>query len=199
MSLIYLIRHGETDAVGRTLVSWMPGVPINGRGAMQAERLRERLAGVRFAAIYSSPLERARMTAEPLARATGLEIRNCPEVGEYRFGDWTGASIPGLQSDPRWLQFNRFRSRTRAPNGELMLEVQARMVTALEGMRERHPDAAVAVFSHADAIRAAVVHYLGMPVDLIDRIEIEPASITILRVEESVVQIVRLNDPADIQ
>ncbi len=197
MSLIYLIRHGETDAVGRTLVGWMPGVPINERGAAQAECLSRRLAGVRFTAIYSSPLERARMTAEPLARATGLGIRDCPDVGEYRFGDWTGASIPGLQSDPRWLRFNRLRSRTRAPGGELMLEVQARMVTALEGMRERHPDAAVAVFSHADAIRAAVVHYLGMPIDLVDRIEIEPASITVLRLEESIAQILRLNDTGE--
>ncbi len=198
MSLIYLIRHGDTDAIGRTLVSWMPGVPINESGRAQAERLAVRLAGIPFAAIYSSPLERARMTAGPLARAKGLEIIDCPDIGEFRFGDWTGASIPGLASDPLWQRFNRFRSRTRAPNGELMLEVQARMVTALEGMRERHPEACVAAFSHADAIRGAVVHYLGMPVDLIDRIEIEPASVTILRLEESFVQVLRLNDTGEV-
>jgi len=81
MSFIYLIRHGETDAVGRTLVSWLPGVPINARGREQAGALPQRLADIEFAAIYSSPLERAMQTAAPLARATGLEIRQCPEVG----------------------------------------------------------------------------------------------------------------------
>lgn len=193
MSLIYLIRHGETDAIGRTLVGWLPGVPINERGREQAMGLVQRLAGVEFAAIYSSPLERAIQTAAPLARAAGLEIRECPEVGEFRFGDWTGASISGLDSDPLWRKFNRFRSRTRAPGGELMSEVQARMVTALERIAERHPDASVAVFSHADAIRAAATHYLGMPVDLIDRIDIAPASITLLRLEPSFVQMLKLN------
>ncbi|MGE5486353.1 MAG: histidine phosphatase family protein [bacterium] len=193
MSLIYLIRHGETDAIGHTLVGWLPGVPINARGREQATGLVQRLAGVEFAAIYSSPLERAMQTAEPLARALGLEIRECPEVGEFHFGEWTGASISGLDSDPLWRQFNRFRSRTRAPGGELMSEVQARMVTALERIAERHPDASVAVFSHADAIRAAATHYLGMPIDFIDRIDIAPASITLLRLEPSFVQVLKLN------
>jgi len=193
MSFIYLIRHGETDAVGRTLVSWLPGVPINARGREQAGALPQRLADIEFAAIYSSPLERAMQTAAPLARATGLEIRQCPEVGEFRFGGWTGASIPALASDPLWQRFNRFRSRTRAPEGELMVEVQARMVTALEAMAERHPHANIAVFSHADAIRAAATFYLGMPIDLVERIEIEPASITLLRLEPSFVQVLKLN------
>jgi probable phosphoglycerate mutase len=194
MSLIYLIRHGDTDAVGRTIVSWLPGVPINERGRAQAARLAERLAGVPFAAIYSSPLERARMTAEPLATKTGLEIRDCPDIGEFRFGDWTGRTLADLERDPAWEQFNRFGSRVRAPNGELMLEVQARVVTALEGMGERHPGGTVAAFSHADAIRAAVLHYLGMPVDLIERLEIHPASVTVLRLEDWGVQLLRLND-----
>lgn len=193
MSLIYLIRHGETDAVGRTLAGWLPGVAINARGREQALGLVQRLADVDFAAIYSSPLERAMQTAAPLARAKGLDIRECPEVGEFRFGDWTGASIAALESDPLWRQFNRFRSRTRAPGGELMPEVQARMAAALEAMAERHPDASVAVFSHADAIRAAATHYLGMPIDLIERIEIAPASVTLLRLEPSFVQVIKLN------
>ncbi len=193
MSLIYLIRHGETDAVGRTLVSWLPGVPINARGREQADTLPRRLAGVEFAAIYSSPLERAMQTAAPLARAKGLEVRECPEVGEFRFGDWTGASIPGLASNPLWQQFNRFRSRTRAPEGELMVEVQARMATALEAIAERHPGSNIAVFSHADAIRAAATYYLGMPIDLVERIEIEPASLTLLRLEPFLVQVLKLN------
>jgi probable phosphoglycerate mutase len=197
MSLIYLIRHGDTDAVGRTIVSWLPGVPINERGRAQAARLAERLAGVPFAAIYSSPLERARMTAEPLARKQGLDVQECPGIGEFRFGDWTGRSLADLQSDLGWKQFNQLRSRTRAPNGELMLEVQARMVTALEGMRERHPGATVAAFSHADAIRAAVLHYLGMPVDFVDRLEIHPASVTVLRLEDWGAQVLRLNDTGE--
>lgn len=194
MSLVYLIRHGDTDYIGRALTSWRPGVLLNQRGREQAARLVTRLAGVRFSAIYSSPLERARMTAQPLAQALGFEIQDCPDVGEFRFGDWTGKTLAELETDPLWQRFNRLRATTAAPNGELMAEVQARMARTLEGLRHRHPSETVAVFSHADAIRAAVLHYLGITADLIDRIEISPASVTIFRLEDWGSQILRLND-----
>ncbi len=197
MSLFYLIRHGDTDALGHTLTSWLEGVPINARGREQAERLAERLAAAGIRAIYSSPLERARMTAEPLARKLGLEIRECYEAGEFRFGDWTGRRICELEKDPLFDRFSRLRSTTRAPGGELLLETQARMVTALEALRERHPGEAVAVFSHGDPIRAALLHYLGMPIDFIGRLEIRPASVSVVRLENWGAQVLRLNDTGE--
>lgn len=197
MAYIYLIRHGDTDAVGNWLASWSPGVPLNDRGKAEAARLAERLRRVPFCAIYASPLERATLTAAPLAQALGLEVIRCPEVGEFRFGEWTGRSLRDLDRDPRWARFNAFRSSTAAPGGEIMAEVQARMARALEQIRERHPEGLVAVFSHSDAIRAALLYYLGMPVDLIHRLRIETASVSVLRLEEWGAEVVRVNDTGE--
>jgi probable phosphoglycerate mutase len=197
MSHIYLIRHGDTDAVGNYLASWAPGVPINSQGVAEAERLAARLRTVPFAAIYASPLERAMMTAAPLAAALNLPIRECPAVGEFRFGEWTGRSLADLDRDPVWQRFNAFRSGTRAPGGEIVPEVQARMALALEEIRERHPDQTVAVFSHSDSIRAALLYYLGMPVDFIHRLRIETASVSIVRLEEWGAEVQRINDTGE--
>lgn len=197
MSYIYLIRHGHTDAVDNYLASWAPGVPINSRGVAEAARVAARLRSVPFAAIYSSPLERAMMTAAPLSAALNLPVQECAAVGEFRFGDWTGRSLSDLNNDPGWQRFNAFRSGTRAPGGEIMPEVQARMALALEGIRERHPNDTVAVFSHSDSIRAALLYYLGMPIDFIHRLRIDTASVSVVRLEEWGAEVLRMNDTGE--
>src|SRR4029079_19330524 len=143
MTTFLLIRHGINDLVDRAIAGWMPGVHLNQEGRTQAERLAERVGDARIAAIYSSPLERACETAEPIGRRRGLPVQICPGVGEIQFGDWTGHSLERLADAPRWRQFNSFRSGTRAPGGELMLEVQARTVAELERLGEQHPEETV--------------------------------------------------------
>jgi probable phosphomutase (TIGR03848 family) len=191
---VLVIRHGDNDWVGRTLAGWTPGVHLNARGREQAVRLAGRLAGVPVRAIYSSPLERTRETAEPLARQLGLEVRVSDALGELRLGEWTGRKLCELENDPLWRRFNTQRSTTRIPGGELTLEVQTRMVEAFEGIRRRHPDSVVAVFSHGDPIRAILLHYLGMPLDLMHRIEVEPASVSVVALHEWGPHVQRIND-----
>jgi probable phosphoglycerate mutase len=191
---VLVIRHGYNDWVGRTLAGWTPGVHLNARGREQAERLAQRLAGVPIRVLYSSPLERTLETAEPLARQLGLEVRVCEALGELRLGEWTGRKLCDLENDPLWRRFNTQRSTTRIPGGELTLEVQARMVNALEGIRREHPDSVVAVFSHGDPIRSLLLHYLGMPLDLMHRIEIEPASVSVVALHEWGPQVMRMNE-----
>ncbi|MCL4402895.1 MAG: histidine phosphatase family protein, partial [Acidobacteria bacterium] len=101
--------------------------------------------------------------------------------------------IPELNDDPAWRAFNRFRSLVRAPGGEHMLEVQTRMITELERIRAAHPHGIVAVISHGDALRAAILHYLGMPLDFIHRIEISPASVTAVDVSDGAPRLRCLN------
>jgi probable phosphomutase (TIGR03848 family) len=192
--MIHLIRHGETDTVGKTVSGWAPGVHLNRAGVMQATRLAARLAGAGIVAIYSSPLERAVETAQPLADKLGREVVQRHGMGEIQFGEWTGRSFEDLDRDPEWRRFNTFRSSTRPPGGELMLEVQGRIVAELNELRLRHPDESVAVVSHGDVIRAAVAHYAGIPLDLFQRFEISPASVTILRLSEETAVLVRLNE-----
>ena len=133
-------------------------------------------------------------TAQPLADALHQSIEIRADLGEVRFGDFTGRTMAELDSDPAWHRFNQHRSLARAPGGEMMLESQARMVAELERIRIAHPDATAAVFSHGDIIRAAVLHYLGMPLDFYERIRIDPASITVVELDSAAQpRVVRLN------
>jgi probable phosphoglycerate mutase len=194
MTTVLLIRHALTAHVGSTISGRLPHVGLSGEGRRQAEALADRLASRPIRAIYSSSLERAMATAEPLARRLGLSAQVRSRLDELHFGEWTGKSFAALGCDPLWGRFNTFRSLTRIPGGELMLEVQARAVAELVDLRARHPEEAVAVVSHGDVIRAALAHYLGIHLDLIQRLEISPASVSVVTLEGGGVRVLSVNE-----
>lgn len=180
MTRFLLIRHGMTDAIGKSIVSWTPGVHLNELGRRQAAELPARLEHIPIHAIYSSPLERALETAQPLAEKRGLPVEVRDAFGEVRFGEFSGHTLEWLSQQPDWRVYEQFRSATRAPGGELAVEVQARFVSELDKIRASRPGQTVAVFSHADAIKAALALFLGVSLDLFDRIVVSPASVSIL-------------------
>jgi probable phosphomutase (TIGR03848 family) len=184
MTTFLLIRHADTDWVGKKLAGHLPGVSLSVTGRAQAEGLVARLGNYRIDAIYSSPLQRTQETAEPLSQSRHMAVRIGLRLIEVDFGDWTGQSLADLDEDPLWLRFNKLRSITRAPGGELMLEVQARMIDELEDLRHAHPDQTVAIFSHQDTIKAAVAHCLGVPLEYFFRFQVDPASITVLEMTD---------------
>jgi probable phosphoglycerate mutase len=181
MTTFLLVRHGETDAVGKMIAGWQSGWHLNSAGKAQVEQLAQRLSRLPIAAVYTSPLERAVETAEPIAQCHGLNPQLQQQFGEFRFGEWEGKTIEELDGDSEWRRFNAHRSEVRAPGGELILETQARMVAQLRCVREAHPDEAVVVVSHGDPLRAVVAHYMGIPLDLLLRFEISPASVTVIK------------------
>jgi probable phosphoglycerate mutase len=197
MATFYLIRHGNNDFVGKAIAGWTPGVGLNAEGRDQVERLAWKLLGRGITRVYSSPLERALETAAPIAKALELRVEVREAFGEVRFGDWTGKRIDDLERDPRWRLFHTYRSGTRAPSGELMVESQARIVTELEALRHGHPEETMAVVSHADIIRAALIYYAAIPIDLYQRIEISPASFSVLELNAQGPRILKLNETAD--
>jgi probable phosphomutase (TIGR03848 family) len=190
---ILLARHGDNDSVGHTLVGWTPGIHLNQRGRDQADRLAARLSDAPIQAVYSSPLERAVETAEPIARSHGLAVGLIEAVGEIRLGQWTNRAIRDLRDDPDWRRFNAQRSTTRIPGGETMLEVQTRMVDAFEALRRKHPDQTIVVVSHGDPIRGILMHYLGMPLDFIHRLEIGTASLSTILLHDWGPQVLSIN------
>jgi probable phosphoglycerate mutase len=175
----------------------MPGVELDDIGREQACKLPARLKPAPIAAIYASPLERTMQTAEPLSHTLDLPVIPRERLIEVNFGDWTGKTMLELDNDPLWHKFNALRSITRAPGGDLMLDVQTRIVDELEELRMRHPDQTVAIFSHQDAIKAALAHYGGIPLDLFHRFEISPASVSILRLADWGPQIVCINSTGE--
>ena len=193
MATFYLVRHGSNDYLGRGLAGRLPNVHLNAEGNEQAESLARVLRGQGIKRIISSPLDRTRETAAPLARALGLEVEISEDILEVNFGDWNGSSLVDLQKDTRWGTYNSYRSGTRIPNGELVLEIQARMIRKLEALRTDSPDATIALFSHGDPIRSALCYYLGIPLDFLHRFEVEPGSYSILRLENWGPQVLAVN------
>ncbi len=179
-TLLLLVRHGETPTTGLVLPGRAPGLHLSDRGREQAERVSERLAGLRVDGLYSSPLERTCETAEPAAARTGLEVNEDAGLIECDFGEWTGAALPDLAALPQWQSVQHTPSTFRFPNGESFTQMQARMVRTLEVLRTAHPGGVVVCFSHADPIKAAVAHALGTHLDLFQRIVISPGSVSVV-------------------
>jgi probable phosphomutase (TIGR03848 family) len=197
MTTLAFIRHAAYDGLGYTIVGRSPGVGLSPEGVEVAEELAERLVGSSVRAIYSSPLERARRTAAAIGARLGLEARIADELNEIDFGDWTERAVIELNDSEQWRRFNRFRSGSRAPNGEAMIEVQARMLRLLERLCKVHPIEIIALVSHGDVIKATLAYFLGVPLDLFQRIEISPASLSIVRVERYGPRVLLVNGPAE--
>lgn len=194
MTVVLLIRHAVTDLTGKRLYGQLPGIHLSKRGREQAEDLAERLRGVPIRALYSSPLERCTETAEPLARALGIAVRQVPAIQEVDYGRWTNRSFPQLRRMALWKQLHTAPSSIRFPGGETLLEVQTRAIEALEAIAADHPRDTVAMLSHGDVIRLAVAHLTGVHIDLYHRLEVAPASVTAVALGQGTPRLLRLND-----
>jgi broad specificity phosphatase PhoE len=183
MATFLLIRHGETSLVNTTFCGHAPGIPLNASGRASAVRLADAFASLRGAAVYSSPLERARETAQPLADAWQVPVSDCEGLIELPAGDWTGKRFAELEGEDAWRRFNAYRSGTRVPGGPMMIEVQARAVAALEALREQHGSGLVAAVTHGDIVRAILAHCAGAPLDLFQRFEVTPGSVSTVLLE----------------
>lgn len=197
MALFYLIRHGMTDLVSRTAAGRMKGVHLNVAGYEQASLLAERFTGISLDRLCSSPLERALETAAPLADKLGLNVEVHEKLTEIDCGVWTGRDFEDLNADPVWRSFNTFRTGTWIPGGELILNVQSRMVAVLEELRQEIPDGRIGIVSHGDPIKSVICYYTGLPLDFMLRLEISPASVSILEVSPFSPRILCINNTGE--
>lgn len=190
---VLLVRHASHGDVGRVLTGRKPGVALAESGRREAARLAEHLRGTEVDAVYASPVQRAVETAEPVAAALGLPVRPSEALDEIDFGEWTGTAFSDLAADPRWDDWNRARQDGCPPGGEPMRAVQARVAAALDAWRERHPDGRVLAVSHADVIKAALCHVLGLSLDRHAAFDVDPASVSTLVVWSGGGKVVGLN------
>ena len=201
MTTILLIRHAVNDFVKTgKLAGWTAGVRLNDEGIKQALALGERLAESPLAQVYASPIERTMETAAAIVKHhPGLEIQENHDIGEVRYGDWEGRSIGDLQGRKMWGVVQEYPSRASFPNGESMRAAQTRIVDAIEALAQRHQDEMIALVFHADLIKMALAHYLGMHLDVFQRIVIAPASISALQLGHSRPFILSMNDIGHLQ
>jgi broad specificity phosphatase PhoE len=193
VTVFHLLRHGEPAVFGR-INGRLPGVGLSANGRAEIAAVADRLAGEEIAALYSSPLQRARETAEILADRLALPIGYREDVIELDFGEWTGLTPDVIRNDERWQVWSNYRSIATIPGGESWRQVQDRVLHALFDLRQIHPDGTVLIVSHGDVIRAALLFALGMPLDFYSRIEIAPASISTMRIEASGIRVLALNE-----
>jgi probable phosphomutase (TIGR03848 family) len=191
-----LVRHGLTEMTGPVLAGWTPGVHLNERGRTQAAELAARLAPVPLDLVVASPLERCQETAQALlAGRDGLQVRTDDRFGEVRYGDWTGRPLEELAKEELWKVVQAHPSAMRFPGGEAMADAQHRAVTAVREWNDGlKPDATFLVCSHGDIIKSIVADALGLHLDQFQRIQAEPASLTVIRYTEMRPFVVRLND-----
>jgi probable phosphomutase (TIGR03848 family) len=199
MTTLILIRHAHTDWADKKLAGWLPDVHLDEQGLQQAEALVERLQSIEIAAIYSSPLDRAIETAQPLAKARGLKIIKTPGLGEVKYGDWQGHSLKVLSHKKEWRSVQIAPSTFQFPNGESFREMQNRAVAAVEKITADHAKDTIALFSHGDVIKAIVAYHSGIALDNFQRIAISPASISVVDLGPFGARLHRLNDTGPLQ
>jgi probable phosphomutase (TIGR03848 family) len=196
MPTLLLIRHGENDYVKTgKMAGRIPGVHLNERGKKQAQALGEALKDVPIKALYSSPLERAMETANPIAESHKLKIIQEPDLMDTLIGKWQGRSWKLLRLTKAWKIVQNAPSRFRFPEGESFPECQMRIVNVLERVIQKHnkPQDVIVVVFHADPIKLAVAHFLGMPLDHFQRLSCDTGSLTPLHVGEASANLIKLN------
>jgi broad specificity phosphatase PhoE len=184
VSTVFLVRHADHALVNRTLVGRTSGVALNSAGIRQAGLLGELLSAQQITVVQSSPRLRARQTARSIANACELPVAVVPAMDEADTGDWTGRSFDELDQDPRWHRWNLHRGCAAVPGGESMLEVQARVIRHLARTSLEFPGGRIAIVSHAEPIRAAILYYRRIPLNDFARVQVAPASITALHVRD---------------
>jgi probable phosphoglycerate mutase len=193
--MILLVRHGENDYVktGR-LAGRLPGVHLNEKGREQAQAVADKLTGAAIKAVYSSPMERAMETAEPIARALGLEVVVRQGLIEVDVGDWQDKKLKGLKRLKIWRKVQIMPSVMRFPGGETFAQAQHRITQELQTLADQHePKDIIVCVSHSDPIKLAVSYFIGQPLDLFQRLSVMPASITALYFGEEGSFLVTLN------
>jgi probable phosphomutase (TIGR03848 family) len=200
MTLVLIVRHGLTASTGKALTGWLPGISLDDRGQQQAAIVGERLAELPLAAIVSSPLERCQQTAGIIGASHAgepLPVQLDDRLGECRYGDWTGKSLRQLSRDPLWRVVQAHPSAVTfpGPDGEAMTAMQQRAVAAVRDWNARlGPEAVYLICSHGDVIKAILADALGMHLDMSQRIQVDPCSLSIIRYTSLRPFVLRMND-----
>jgi probable phosphomutase (TIGR03848 family) len=201
VTTVLLVRHGLTMLTGSVLAGWTPGVDLDDHGKAQAEELATRLAPMPLDVIVTSPLERCVQTASAIAAArdghaqTALHLDE--RVAECRYGDWTGKRIKKLVKDPLWrvVQAHPSNARFPGPDGETLADMQHRAVGAVRDWNTRlGRGGCYMICSHGDVIKAIVADSLGIHLDMFQRIQVDPCSLTVIRYTDLRPFLIRLND-----
>jgi len=178
MTMVLLVRHAEHVLQGRTLVGRRDDAPISPKGHEQIRRVAGMLSAEPVAAVHSSPRARTLQTAAAIAERHGLVVETHAALDEIDYGEWTGLRFDELAPEPAWRAWNERRDTTAPPNGESMQSLQLRVLAYLQALRKSYRRKTVVAVSHAEPIRAALLHAADIPLKEFARIDVLPGSVT---------------------
>jgi broad specificity phosphatase PhoE len=192
---IILIRHGETKSNRETRFRGLDDVPLSERGVRQAASLASALAGSGVGALYTSPLLRARETAEPLGRALGVEPVVADAFTDLDFGEWTGRTLDEVREEwpDLWRTWVTSPERAALPGGGSLEDVRLRASSRLREVASSAGTKGVAVVSHRVVLKLVVLDALGLGPEGFFRLRVDPASVTEIVCDGGRV-LARLND-----
>jgi probable phosphoglycerate mutase len=196
MPLVLLIRHGENEYVKKgRLAGRLPGVHLNDKGRAQAAALAEALIKAPLKAVYSSPLDRTMETAAPLAEIHKLQVIPREGLLEVDYGSWQDKTLKQLSRRKLWKTVQSRPSHARFPEGETFAQAQLRIVSEINELCAQHkPKDIIACVGHSDMLKLAVAFYLGLPLDLFQRLTVQPASVSTLHIHsEGGARLINLN------
>ena len=196
---VLLVRHGTTPTTGRLLPGRAKGLPLSDAGRAQAERVAAQIAALdpRPSAVYASPLERARETAAPIARALGVRVRNERGLVDLDVGEWTGMSLRQAARRREWVAVQRWPAGFTFPGGESFTGLLARATEAVGRLVRAHPGEVIVAVTHADPIRALVATAAGVPLDLFQRLVVSTCSVSAVRYSPDGPRVICLNASAE--
>lgn len=180
MALIILVRHGQTDENVSGKISGQGPAPLNTHGRQQAEATAEVLTGLGVSRILTSPVIRARQTADILAECLRIGTENIQDLREVEYGDWEGKHFSEVRNHPVAQQVFNDPIKAVFPNGEGLYQVQQRGVHVIESAHQRYPQGVIVLVSHGDVIRTSLAHYLGMPFNEYRHLNLDNGAISVL-------------------
>ena len=196
-STFVLVRHAPHAWQGTRLVGRAPGVPLAPDATHALARLAARLRHERIDAVHASPLQRAQETAQVVSAVVRRPVETVEALTEVDFGAWTGVDVTALADDPAWRRWCTDKGTARAPGGESVQEVQARVVAHARAVHARAPGSRTVLVSHGDPLRTLVAHAIGLAPGAIDRLALDPASVSVVALDDGGGALLSLNDGGD--
>ncbi|CEK15734.1 histidine phosphatase family protein [Chthonomonas calidirosea] len=200
---LYIVRHGRTIWNEEGRMQGHTDVPLDAEGHRQAERIADRLSALPqpLQAVWSSDLQRARVTAEVIARRFSLPVQATPLLRETMLGDWEGLTRAEIvaRGDKALLEaYDRDSFHNRPPNSEPLAHVWQRMLQVLHTIRSAFPTGQVAIVGHGSSLRVLFCNALRAPMESMPRVWVDNASLSLIEEEprepEPFARLLLLND-----
>jgi broad specificity phosphatase PhoE len=201
MSLIYLVRHGQTDWNREKIFRGHADRPLNDHGLREARAVADFLSGQPVNFIYASPLKRAMQTAEPLAEQRDMKVEVLPGVIDLDFGEWSGMPMKEVKDKypDIYQDFIKHPEKAEFPGGESLREAQERAMKAVREVAERHPDMTGAIVTHRVICKIIILGLLGLDVSHFWEISQDTACINLFEYKNDRVVIRYINESCHIR